>query len=129
MGNTTDLWGAFLRTGSVLVFVIALLILFLYLLKRFSLLKFANPDQELIKILAVHHLSPREKLVLVDVVDEKILLGVTASNIRTLSVIDRDINSKKNVSSTPSPKSFSRFFKDFKEKIPKEDSNGDSNGD
>ncbi|MBF0201802.1 MAG: flagellar biosynthetic protein FliO [Desulfamplus sp.] len=75
----------------MLVFVIALMLLCLYLLKRFSAFKFIHPDQELIKILAVHHFSPREKLVVVDVMGKKLLLGATAHNITTLSQIEGDM--------------------------------------
>ncbi len=86
MESTADIWGAFLRTGSVLVFVIALLLLFLYAMKRFSLISLAKSDQKQINILEVHHFSPKEKLVLVDVMNERLLLGVTPQTIRTLSI-------------------------------------------
>ena len=86
METTADIWGAFLRTGSVLLFVIALLVLFLYAMKRFSLISLAKPDQKRINILEVHHFSPKEKLVLVDVMNERLLLGVTPQTIQTLSI-------------------------------------------
>lgn len=86
-----DIWGAFLRTGSVLLFVIALLILFLYLVKRFSLFSMGKSDQQLIKVLAVHHLSPKERLVLVEVMNTRLLLGVTPQSIQTLSRFDEAV--------------------------------------
>ncbi|SLM29248.1 hypothetical protein MTBBW1_1730046 [Desulfamplus magnetovallimortis] len=88
MENTTDIWGAFLRTASVLIFVIALLLLFLYLLKRFSSFATVKSEYEMIKVLAVHHFSPKEKIVLVDVMDKKMLIGVTAQSINSLGVIE-----------------------------------------
>ncbi len=111
MENAADIWGAFFRTGSVLLFVIAVLVLLLYLLRRFSALKLIKPEQGLIKILEVHHFSPQEKLVLIDVLDEKILLGVTAQNIQTLAVIDKEIKQETITSPPPLSKSFARFFK------------------
>lgn len=112
MENTTDIWGAFFRTGSVLLFVIALLLLFLYLLKRFSASKLMSPEQGLIKILAVHHFSPREKLVLIDVMDEKMLLGVTSQNIQNLAVLDGKIDTETPApSSFPLPKNFAQLLK------------------
>jgi len=88
MENSTDIWTAFFKTGGMLLFVIAFLLFLLYLLKRFSNLKIIKSRQGHIQVLDVHHFSPREKVVLMEVMGKKILLGVTSQNIQTLATID-----------------------------------------
>ena len=73
----------------MLFMVLALLLLVFYLLKRFMAAKGANINRDLIKVLTVHHLSPKEKLILVNVLDETILIGVTPNQISTLKVMEK----------------------------------------
>ncbi|MBF0467819.1 MAG: flagellar biosynthetic protein FliO [Desulfamplus sp.] len=84
-----DIWSAFFKTGGMLVFVIAFLLFLLYLLKKFSNLKIIKSRQgNLISVLAIHHFSPREKVVLMEVMGKTLFLGVTSQNIQTLAVIE-----------------------------------------
>ncbi len=75
----------------MLFIVLALLILVFYLIKRFSTASGGSGGKNLIKVLATHHMSPKEKLVLVKVVDETILVGVTSANISKLKVLDKNL--------------------------------------
>ena len=73
--------------------VLALLLLVFYLLKRFLAARAGNTTRDLIKVLTVHHLSPKEKLVLINVMDETILIGVTPHQISMLKVMDKPLDS------------------------------------
>ncbi|MBF0234785.1 MAG: flagellar biosynthetic protein FliO [Desulfamplus sp.] len=89
MEHSIDIWPAFFKTGGVLLFVIAFLLLLLYLLKRFSNLKIIKSHKgHHINVLAVHHFSPREKAVLMEVMGKTLLIGVTSQQIQTLAVIE-----------------------------------------
>lgn len=90
MMSGSEIWIAFGRTFSVLLVVLALLIFVFYLIKRFSMIKGSNGADSLIRVLGMHHLSPKEKLVLLDVLGEKILIGVTPNRISSLSTIQTD---------------------------------------
>jgi flagellar protein FliO/FliZ len=90
MNAGTDIWMAFARTFGMLFMVLALLLLVVYLVRRFTGIKGVKNSRDLIRVLAVHHLSPKEKLVLVKVLEEIILMGVTPSNITKIAVLDKN---------------------------------------
>jgi flagellar protein FliO/FliZ len=91
LNSTADIWVAFARTFSVLFVVLAVLILVFYLIKKISTGN-RNKTGSYIKVLGMHHLSPKEKLVLLDVLGETILVGVTPHNISTLSTLKTDMD-------------------------------------
>lgn len=91
MSTTPDIWIAFARTFSVLFVVLALLILVFYLVKRLSTASGGNKKGNYIQVLSMHHLSPKEKLVLLNVLGETILIGVTPNQISKLKSIDTDM--------------------------------------
>lgn len=76
----------------MLFMVLALLLLVFYLMKRFMVARGANTNRDLIRVLTVHHLSPKEKLILVNVLDETILIGVTPNQISTLKVMEKQVD-------------------------------------
>lgn len=88
METSSDMWVAFLKSAVMLGVVIAALVLLLYVVRRFTSIRGAGKGKEDIRVAAVHHLSPKEKLVLVDVLDRKILLGVTSQAISSLATFD-----------------------------------------
>lgn len=88
MEHSIDLWSAFFKTGAVLLFVILFLLFLLYLLKRFSNLGIIKSRHDHINVISIHHFSPREKVVLVEVMGKTLLLGVTSQNIQTLATIN-----------------------------------------
>ncbi|MFH2093660.1 MAG: flagellar biosynthetic protein FliO [Pseudomonadota bacterium] len=92
MTDTSDIWLSFASTFGMLFFVLALFILAFYLIKKFSGARGVKGSKEFIKILAMHHLSPKEKLVLLDVLGEILLVGVTPSNISKISKFDKKID-------------------------------------
>ncbi len=90
MNTSSDIWFAFIKTGSMLFMVLALLILVFYLIKKFVAAKGVKGNKDLIRVLSVHHLSVKEKLVLLNVLGDTILIGVTPTNISKISAIDKD---------------------------------------
>jgi len=88
MESSSEMWGAFFKSAVMLGVVIAALVLLLYVVRRFTSIRGGGKGKEDIRVAAVHHLSPKEKLVLVDVLDRKILLGVTSQAITSLASFD-----------------------------------------
>jgi flagellar protein FliO/FliZ len=74
-----------LKTVAMLSIVIGLLILVLYLMKRFLFFSRGSRGDLLIKILSSLHLSPKERIEVIEVSGEKIVLGITPGNITFLT--------------------------------------------
>lgn len=91
MTSTPEIWAAFARTFFMLCVVLIILVLLFYFIKRFSKKRGGSGDG-LINVLAVHYISPKEKILLLDVLKEKILVGVTPQAISQLAIIDSDID-------------------------------------
>ncbi|MCD4741294.1 MAG: flagellar biosynthetic protein FliO [Desulfobacteraceae bacterium] len=90
MSASSEIWIAFARTFFMLFVVLVILVLFFYCIRRFSN-RGGNGDNGFISVLAVHYISPKEKILLLDVLNEKILVGVTPQKISQLATIDNDI--------------------------------------
>ena len=86
MNSDTDMWLAFARTFGMLFVVLGLFFLAFYLFRKFSG-GAAAKGADLIQILAVHHISPKERLMLVKVINEHLLIGVTPQAITSLAVL------------------------------------------
>lgn len=89
MNTSSDIWFAFVRTFSMLFLVLAVVLFVFYLFKKFSTAKGVKGSKDFIKILSVHYLSPKEKLVLLNVLGDTILIGVTPANISKLSSFEK----------------------------------------
>lgn len=112
MSTSSEIWIAFARTFSMLFLVLAVLILVFYLIKKFSTLKGFKGGKDHIRVVSVHHFSAKERLVLVDVMGEILLLGVTPQTITKLSSVDHPIDPPGN-----EPKSSFRFSDFLSRKI------------
>ncbi len=86
-GVVPDLWITFLRSGATLCIVLGVLIILLFLVKRFLEHNKIHMKQGLLQILASHYIAPKEKIMLVEVLGEKILIGVTPQNINCIAKI------------------------------------------
>lgn len=84
-----DLWGAVLKTLAMLSIVVAILILVLFLMRRFFYLKGASSHGQLIKVLSSYHMAPKERIALIDVAGEKVVIGITPENITCLTKIEK----------------------------------------
>jgi len=85
-----DLWMSLLKSASVLCLVLAVLIGILYWVKRLLNTQGRHPEKGYIKMLASYHLAPKERIVLLDVLGEKVLVGITPQNISCLTKISDD---------------------------------------
>ena len=96
MNTSSEIWIAFARTFSMLFLVLAVLILVFYLIRKLSTMKGLKGGKDYIRLVCVHHLSAKERLVLVDVMGDIILLGVTPQSITKISSVDLPIDSSNN---------------------------------
>ena len=88
MNTDTDIWFAFARTFGMLFVVLAVFFLAFYLFRRFSGMGTGKGADNLIQVLAIHHISPKEKLVLVSVQNQGVLVGVSPSGMSKLADLD-----------------------------------------
>lgn len=89
MNTPSDMWMEFGKSFGMLFAVLFFFLLALYLFRRFSGRFSGSGSTALIKVLSVHHLSPKEKLVLVAVQDESILIGISPAGISSLARFDK----------------------------------------
>ncbi len=83
-----ELWPNLLKSAFMLCIVLIILIGFLLLLKKYLNQQTGSGGRGYIKMLASHHLSQKERIVLIDVLGEKILIGVTAQGFNCLAKIE-----------------------------------------
>ena len=74
-----------LKTTAMLFLVLGLLVLVLYIMKRFLFLRRGPRGDMLIKVLSSLHLSPKERIEVIEVLGEKIVVGITPGNISLLT--------------------------------------------
>ena len=84
---TPDMWIILLKSAAMLSLVLGVLLAVLYLMRRFYGQYSGVSDRGLIKMVATHHVAPKERIVLLDVLGEKILIGVTPQQISHLATI------------------------------------------
>lgn len=80
-----DLINTGLKTVAMLCIVLGLLVLVLYLIKKFVYPKNKVQGDLLIKVLSTLHLSPKERLEVLEIAGEKIVLGITPGSISFLT--------------------------------------------
>jgi len=78
-----DLWYTAIKTFAMLCLVLGVLIAFLYALKRLTQKGAVNQGQ--IKLISAFSLGQRKQVMLLDVMQERMLLGVTADSINCLA--------------------------------------------
>lgn len=88
-----DLVSTGFKTMAMLLIVLGLLVSVLYAMKRLSFFHRQEKGDLRINILSSLYLSPKERIVALEISNEKIVLGVTPGNIRFLTKLndDRDI--------------------------------------
>ena len=85
------------RAIAMLFIVLGFLVLVLYLMKRFLLLRRGVKGDLFIKILSSLHLSPKERIEVIEILGEKIVLGVTPGNISFLTRLSDSPAERKEV--------------------------------
>ena len=84
--SSSDLWIASLKTLGMLSVVLSIVLLFFFLIKKLS---FRNAyNQTNIQIISSLYIGPRKQIVLIDVMNEKLVLGVTTERITCLAKLD-----------------------------------------
>ena len=74
----------------MLLVVLAILILVLWLIRRFSSQQGSGGQQGIVRMVASMYVAPKERIALVEVMGEKILIGITPQQISFLSRIEDD---------------------------------------
>jgi flagellar protein FliO/FliZ len=87
-GTSPELWATLLQSFGMLLLVLAVLILVLWLLRRYFSYSGAIGQQGVIRIIASMHVAPKERIALVDVLGEKLLIGITPQQISFLARIE-----------------------------------------
>lgn len=72
-----------LKSGAMLLVVLAVLLGFVFLLKRLSGMR-QLAGQGAVQVRGTYHLGPKERIMLVDVEGVRLLLGVSPAGIQTL---------------------------------------------
>ncbi len=111
MGQPT-LWEAGLKTFAMLCIVVGILILVLFLMKRFLCLKHGSGHGQLIRVLSSYHMTPKERIALIDVAGEKIVIGITAENINCLAKIEKS-EALERIENTKTPGAEGGFLTKF----------------
>lgn len=105
--TSPELWITLFKSFGMLCIVLAFLMAVLWLLRRvYHHSGGAQPG--LIQILASSYVAPKERIVLVDVLGEKLLLGITSQQINLLTKIvdEKDICAL----SPPAPEGLFKFL-------------------
>ena len=89
MDPLADLWGweTAIKTLAMLSIVLGAVVLFLFLIKRLTLR--SGYGQSGIKILSSCYIAPRKQILLIDVMGERLVLGVTAERITCLAKLEK----------------------------------------
>ena len=80
-----DIINTGLKTMAMLFIVLGFLVLVLYLVKKFILSKGKAKGDTLIKVLSTLHLSSKERVEVIEISGEKIVLGVAPGSISFLT--------------------------------------------
>lgn len=81
-----ELWMTLLKSFGMLLVVLGVLIAVLWVLRRLHHRGVAG-QPGLIQVLASSHVGPKERITLVDVLGEKLLIGITSQEINLLAKI------------------------------------------
>ncbi|MBU3948913.1 MAG: flagellar biosynthetic protein FliO [Proteobacteria bacterium] len=74
-----------LKTAAMLLIVLAVLICVLYIMKRFLFFQKKSGEEQLIKVVSSMHLSPKERIQVVEISGERIVIGITPGSINFLA--------------------------------------------
>ncbi|HUU39808.1 MAG TPA: flagellar biosynthetic protein FliO [Desulfatiglandales bacterium] len=77
-----------IKTVAMLFVVLGFLVLVLYLMKRLLLLRRGSKGDAFIKIISSLHLSSKERIEVIEVSGERIVLGITPENITFLTKLN-----------------------------------------
>lgn len=82
--------GDILNLGVSMLIVVAVIFVLGWLYSRSRFIGGGNAD--LINVIASRALGPKERLIVVEVADQQLLVGMTASAVQTLHVFDKPVS-------------------------------------
>ena len=85
---STDLWFTLIKSAAMLCVVLGVLLAVLFLVRRLFYQQSRNSGQGLIKMLATYSVAPKQRLLLLDVLGEKILVGITPQSIHRIATLE-----------------------------------------
>ena len=83
-----NLFNTGLKTGAMLLIVLGLLVAMLYGMKRFLFSKRGPRGNLPINILSTRYLSQKERIEVIEISGERLVLGITPGNISFLAKLD-----------------------------------------
>lgn len=91
-----SLWSSFLKMIFALAIVLGLLIGVMYFIKSFMQRSVPSPDQQaLINILSSRYLGPKSSIMLVEVMEQVIVVGISGQQMTALAHIDDPLSVAK----------------------------------
>ncbi len=81
--------GEILSLGASMIIIVGLIVLLGWLYSRSRFI--GGGSNDLINVVATRAVGPKERLVVVEVADQQLLVGMTPSGMRTLHVLDRPV--------------------------------------
>ncbi|MFC1822955.1 flagellar biosynthetic protein FliO [Thermodesulfobacteriota bacterium] len=100
----TEFGGAFIKMLGALLFVLGLILLLIYLFKRFRLNSFALAPYSQMRLIGTLNLAPKRALALVEIMDQWVLIGIGTENITLISKLDRPLESHAGAEGAPEKK-------------------------
>lgn len=82
-----EIWPLVFKTGGALLVILGIIAAMFFAARRVT--SFPGRQEE-IRLVGARHLSPREKLILVEVCGKKILIGVTPGKIEKIETFEKD---------------------------------------
>ncbi len=92
VAGAPELWGTMLKSFGMLLIVLGILIVLLWVMKRYFVRQGSMGQPDVIRLLASMYVAPKERVALIDVLGEKILIGITAQQISFLARIQDEDN-------------------------------------
>jgi flagellar biosynthetic protein FliO len=78
-----------IKTIAMLFIVLSVLVLVLYMMKKFISPKGKDKGELIIKVVSSLHLSPKERVEVIEISGERIVVGITPGNINFLTKLSR----------------------------------------
>jgi len=78
-----------LKTIAMLFIVLGVLVLVIYIMKKFMSPKGKGKGDLIIKVVSSLYLSPKERVEVIEISGERIVVGITPGNINFLTKLDR----------------------------------------
>lgn len=86
--------GDILGLGASVVIIVAIIVLLGWLYSRSRFM--SGGANDVINVVATRALGPKERLMVVEVADQQLLVGMTAAGVQTLHVLDKPVDVARN---------------------------------